>query len=233
MSYRTEEMRSPDMIFMFHMKQYPECWVWLQCEHAALAKLELHTLPQLNSCKASNVTGQQCSWYRQSPFSLTQTTALRTSACGKSQGCKVTSIPLNRTQCFSTDLHLTVIIISIKVFTISPVYEVSLFGKIIRVAVQRGFVSVSLIFNQFLHVCRIFSWLWINNLCTTSYRWNFRDQHLIWRSSNKLLAPVFFKKNLSAHKHEVGSNMWKQQDTFWKLLFTECKNELLVCTEEP
>jgi hypothetical protein len=29
---------------------------------------------------------------------------------------------------------------SIKAFTISPVYEVSLFGKIIRVAVLRGFI---------------------------------------------------------------------------------------------
>jgi hypothetical protein len=46
---------------------------------------------------------------------------------------------------------------SIKAFTLLPVYEVSLFGKIIRVAVLRGFISVSLIFNRFLHVCRIFS----------------------------------------------------------------------------
>jgi hypothetical protein len=33
--------------------------------------------------------------------------------------------------------------------------------------------------------------------------------------------------------HEVGSNMWKKQDTFWNLLITVCTNELLVCTEEP
>jgi len=38
---------------------------------------------------------------------------------------------------------------SIEAYTISPVYEVSLFGKIIRVAVLRGFISVSLIFNHF------------------------------------------------------------------------------------
>jgi len=62
---------------------------------------------------------------------------------------------------------------SIKAFTLSPVYEVSLFGNIIRVAVLRGFISVSLIFNQCVHVCRIFSGLWINSLCWTSYRWNF------------------------------------------------------------
>jgi hypothetical protein len=124
-----------------------------------------------------------------------------TSACDKSLCCKVTSIPLNRTQWFSKDFHLTVIIKSIKAFTISPAYEVSLFGKIIRVAVLRGFISVSLIFNHILHVCRIFSWLWINSLYTISYIFNFMDQHLICRSSNKLLAPVFFlKKNLSVHK---------------------------------
>ena len=59
---------------------------------------------------------------------------------------------------------------SIKAFTISPVYEVSLFGKIIRVAVLRGFISVSLIFNQFLRFRRIFSRLWINSLHMASYR---------------------------------------------------------------
>jgi len=48
-----------------------------------------------------------------------------------------------------SDFQLSVIIMSIKAFTISPVYEVSLFGKIIRVAVLRGFIWVSLIFNKF------------------------------------------------------------------------------------
>lgn len=80
----------------------------------------------------------------------------------------MTSIPLNRTQRLSKDFHLTVNIMSTKAFTISPVYEVSLFGKIIRVAVLMGFIAVSLIFNQCLHVCRIFSLLWINSLYTTS-----------------------------------------------------------------
>jgi len=88
---------------------------------------------------------------------------------------------------------------NIKTFTISPIYEISLFGKILRVAVLRGFISFSLIFNKFLHICRIFSWLWINSLYTTSYRWNFMDQHLIWRSSNKLPAPVFFLRKTFQH----------------------------------
>jgi len=91
-----------------------------------------------------------------------------TSACDKSQACKETSIPLNRTQWFSKDFHLIFIIMSIKAFTISSVYEVSLFGKVIRVADLRGFISVSLIFSHFLHVCRIFSWLWINSLYRVS-----------------------------------------------------------------
>jgi hypothetical protein len=113
-------------------------------------------------CKAPLVSSRQLLWEL-------------IGSCDKSQGCKVIQ------QRFSSDcyhyehkgLH---------------VYGVSLFGKIIRVSVLRGFNSVSLIFNQFLHVCRIYSWLWINSLYTIYSRWNFMDQHLIWGSSNKLLA---------------------------------------------